>query len=368
MKAGLLDYVRKALHTLEKPIDATTLAVKRRFNLFEPVKVLAYRGFGNPRGVKLTGRVLEDREIGSATNDDPWWQNARAMTRRFMTYELAGVRVRASFLGEATEVTTDNDGYFEVRMAPPRPPRTEAVWHDLELRLLDRVTDEDRVTSTGKILIPPASASFGVISDVDDTILKSSATDLFRMAKLTFFNNAYTRTPFPKVAKFYRALEKGRDGSGPNPIFYVSSSAWNLYDLLEDFMRVHGIPSGPILLRDVGIDSNKLIKSGHDHKLDKIRDIFEYCPDLPFILIGDSGQRDPWLYREVARRYPGRIAAIYIRDIATRKREQVQEIAEELRRDGLEMLLVKDADEAARHALARGFVSDESAAELKQAS
>ena len=70
------------------------------------------------------------------------------------------------------------------------------------------------------------------------------------MAKLTLLHNAHTRLPFEGVAGFYQALQRGRDGEAYNPVFYVSNSPWNLYDLLEDFLDVHGIPRGPLLLRD----------------------------------------------------------------------------------------------------------------------
>jgi phosphatidate phosphatase APP1 len=226
------------------------------------------------------------------------------------------------------------------------------------------VTERDETTSTGKVLVPPDGAQFGVISDIDDTILQSSATDLFRMARLTFFNNAYTRTPFPKVSAFYRALERGAGGAGPNPIFYVSSSAWNLYDLLDDFLRVHDIPEGPILLRDLGLDSEKLIASGHDHKLEKIDEILSFYPRLAFLLIGDSGQRDPWIYREAVRRHPGRILAVYIRDVSSRRRDEIAAIANELAEEKVDMLLVQDAEAAARHAAANGLISDEALAEI----
>ena len=56
------------------------------------------------------------------------------------------------------------------------------------------------------------------------------------MSRTTFLNNARTRLPFAGVAEFYRSLQLGRNGKRNNPFFYVSSSPWNLYDLLKDFL------------------------------------------------------------------------------------------------------------------------------------
>jgi phosphatidate phosphatase APP1 len=81
-------------------------------------------------------------------------------------------------------------------------------------------------------------------------VLQSSVTNFLKMARMVLLGNAHTRLPFEGVAAFYRALQRGASGGEFNPIFYVSNSPWNLYDLLEDFMDVHGVPAGPLFLRD----------------------------------------------------------------------------------------------------------------------
>ena len=49
------------------------------------------------------------------------------------------------------------------------------------------------------------------------------------------------RIAFKGIGAFYRALELGGGAEVVNPIFYVSSSPWNLYDLLERFIELDGI-------------------------------------------------------------------------------------------------------------------------------
>ena len=118
------------------------------------------------------------------------------------------------------------------------------------------------------------------------------------------------------MAAFYQALQLGDTGKVFNPIFYVSSSPWNLYDLLTDFMDVHAIPTGPLFLQDFGLDRDKFISADHDeHKITHIERLLDLYPKLPFILIGDSGQADPEIYSTILEKYPTRILAIYIRDI-----------------------------------------------------
>ena len=134
----------------------------------------------------------------------------------------------------------------------------------------------------------------GVVSDLDDTVVQSRITNFLQAVRTMMLGNARTRLPFPGVAAFYRALERGSDGKRRNPIFYVSSSPWNIYDLIADFMQVQGIPAGPIQLRDWDITLSALSSNRHrDFKEPVIREILELNPTLPFILIGDNGQHDP---------------------------------------------------------------------------
>jgi phosphatidate phosphatase APP1 len=208
-----------------------------------------------------------------------------------------------------------------------------------------------------------------VISDIDDTVVETGVTKRLAMARTVFLGNARTRLPFKGVAAFYQALVEGVQAGGPNPIFFVSGSPWNLYDLLAEFMDLHDIPRGPLLLRDFGFDREKLLHAEtREHKLECIRPILDLYPGLSFLLIGDSGEQDPEIYREVVREYPGRVRAIYIRHVATApaRENEVLAIAREVREQGVAMLLVKDTEAASVHALAEGWIRPEKLSEVRQ--
>ncbi|MDQ2793738.1 MAG: DUF2183 domain-containing protein, partial [Bacteroidota bacterium] len=223
------------------------------------------------------------------------------------------------------------------------------------------------IATQAAVLVPPASAEFGVISDLDDTVFETSATNIFKMLGRVLFSNAQSKQPFAGVADFYRRLQRGRNGQPDNPFFYVSSSPWNLYDLLAEFLRLHDIPTGPLLLRDLsilrpktapppGITGSAAIHFAH--KLHEIDDILRTYPALPFILLGDSGQEDARIYREVVRRHPGRIRAIYIRDVQVPARAAlVGPVIEELGREEVPMVLVADYAAAATHAAELGLMA-----------
>lgn len=327
--------------------------VRRRRRHAGPVQLIAYRGMGTPEELLMRGRVLEDRGITPAAEDLSRWRNLRDNWRRFGSRELPGVRVVARFQSLAVETRTDEEGYFELRLAPPAPLDT-APWQIVRLEL-----PELGVNSVGQVLVPPATARLAVISDIDDTILQTYATDTLKMLRLTFLRNARTRLPFEGVAALYKALAAGAGGAEQNPFFYVSSSPWNLYDFLVEFMAFNGLPEGPFFLTDYGLDREKLIKQRHaDHKLAAIAAIAATYPQLPLLLIGDSGQHDPEIYLAAARAHPGRVAAIYIRHVSdARRADEVAALAAEARALAVPMLLAPDTAAAAEDAVRRRFIA-----------
>ena len=346
-------------HRIDRKIDSVKQRLADRFDRDDPIQILPFRGYGTPERIFLEGRILQDEPIGKAARDDSVWRNLGNTWKRFESDEVPGVRVEARFGDWTGEVATDEEGYFQLEICPEPPVvELERLWHGVDLTLADPRTGAP-ITARGEVLVPPLKARFGVISDIDDTVVETGVTRRLAMARTVFLRNAHTRLPFKGVAAFYDALHALRDGFGPNPVFFVSSSPWNLYDLLAEFMELQRIPKGPLLLRDFGVDAGKLLKTeNREHKLNRIRPLFTLYPDLPFILIGDSGEQDPEIYREVVREHPGRVLAIYIRDVAEKpaRDAQVQALAETVRREGVPLLLVPDTVAAAVHAAENGWI------------
>jgi phosphatidate phosphatase APP1 len=330
----------------------------------DPLLIIPYLGYATPKRIFLRGRVLEDEGIKSAAESDTIWQNLVNMYRRFESDEVPHATVRARFLERELTLTADHEGFFELHIPLDEPlPSHQQRW-DVHLELIEAPDRGElpSVEATGQIVVPSRNAQFAVVSDLDDTVLKTDAYNILKMARNTFFHNAYTRLPFKGVAAFYRALKIGSTPDTDNPIFYVSSSPWNLYDLIADFFAVRDIPMGPIFLRDAGLSRREGFGTHALHKRRYIEMLMEDYPDIPFILIGDSGQHDPEIYRHIVDKYPDRIAAIYIRDVnnSARRDAQVQALISEVLEHDVEMLLVPDTLAAAEHAALRGFITAQS--------
>ena len=364
--AALKDFLLSTLNNVEHFVDHNSFYVKRRLNLLDPILIQTYLGFGNRQKFFVNGRVLESKGVETPEEGASAWQNMKTMLHRYDSDEIAHVRVKASFRGQEQVLETSAEGYFQGVFENFGELEDGKYWHEVELELLDDLKEDQPVVKAKAMVLIPQESEFGVISDVDDTILVSHSADFIKKIQLTFLHNAKTRVPFEGVAAFYQALQQGSDQQQFNPIFYVSSSPWNLYDLLKHFCEANEIPEGPFMLRDIGLTDQRLIRSSHEkHKVAQITKIFDTFPDMKFILVGDSGQKDPEIYEGLTDKYAQNILGIYIRDVTPDKRdEEVRQIAGRVKKKGIEMILARDTLEAARHAVENMWVHEACIAEV----
>ncbi|HEU4924771.1 MAG TPA: phosphatase domain-containing protein [Burkholderiales bacterium] len=301
---------------------------------------MPYLGYGTRERLLVCGRVLEEEGFTPAADADSRWRNLVRFWKRLESDEVPLARLRARFFGRESESVSDGEGYFRLAIAP-RGRLGPGVWQEVELEL----QGEEAVRATARVLVPSRRARFGVISDIDDTIVASHVGNKVRMILTAVLSNARTRKPFPGVAAFYRALH-----AGVNPFFYISKSPWNLYAPLLEYLEIQELPLGPLLLRDIGLRPEK------EHKRKAIEDILATYPKLKFILIGDSGEEDPEIYSAVVHRHPDRIRAIYIRSVNQKRISQIEKLAQEVSRTGCQLVLAKEAEQAAAHAAAEGLI------------
>ena len=104
------------------------------------------------------------------------------------------------------------------------------------------------------------------------------------------------------------------------------------------------------------------------HKEPLIREILDLYSDMPFILIGDSGQHDPEIYRTITHEYRGRILAIYIRNVDANPERSaaIQALAEEVLLAGSSLILADDTAAAAKHAAEHGWIAADALASIHE--
>lgn len=343
----LLRWTQKA----ESSIDNWRNRVGKHKN---PLMIQPYLGFGNAQRVFLRARVLEDKGEEDARADDSAWTNFRRTMQRFASSEVPHACISVELQGKSINLHADEEGYIEVWLELSHPLASGTT---VKLAAsLQKPASTPPVTAILPIYIPDARATFMIISDIDDTILQSKVTRAWQMMQHTFLKNAHSRLPFVGVAQLYRALTQSAEVT--RPIFYVSSSPWNLYPMLTRFMELNAIPQGALNLRDWGISDEEFLPTAHkNYKLEALERIMDCYPKMPVLLLGDNGQQDPEIYQQLVQRYPDRVLGIYIREVSQKK--DVEIIAQKVRSQGVAFTLVKDSLELAEHALGQGWLEQE---------
>jgi phosphatidate phosphatase APP1 len=163
--------LRGLISNIDTLSDEARIRVRRLCGMADPLRILSYLGYGTRKTLFLSGRVLEDEGCPPVQDSDTAWDNAVNFYKRLASDEVPGARLCARFRGQEQHTTADAEGYFRVAFHPA-VSLPDRLWHDVELELLHPPSRTgQRVQTFGQVLVPPPSAEFGVISDIDDTVL-----------------------------------------------------------------------------------------------------------------------------------------------------------------------------------------------------
>lgn len=231
--------------------------------------------------------------------------NLMARLKPFMTNPLVSTPITIFFYDEKTSVsrtvTTNEAGHFTMRASLDFIPTHVRVLASEHLS----ATEEVKITQ-------PKGVS--VISDVDDTIKHSSigagAREIFRNA---FIRDLGDLT-IDGVKEWYNTMYDM--GAG---IHYVSNSPWQLFPVMVSFFRMAGLPPGSYHLKQYSGMLQGIFEPVAERKKGTLDKIMRDFPDRRFILIGDSGEADLEVYTDVVMSNPGKVLAIFIRDVTTPK-------------------------------------------------
>ncbi len=327
----------------------------------DPLQIIAFQSYGTSGHLYCRGRALEDEDIDQKKGG---FFNLLINTwKRFRTDEIKNTSIILNLHnGKTIFSQTDEKGYFLIDEASENLDRqtNEEGWLNFELSYSEKfpqylIQKENRFP--GEMLIPAIDSDFGVISDIDDTILHTGIVSVLKwqVLKNTVFKRPGKRLPLEGAPEFYNLLHRGKTGAKANPMFYVSHSPWNLYHYLEFFLKKNNFPKGPILLRTFTNPFSRKAKPEKPQKQKEIMNILKTYPQLSFILIGDSGEHDPDIYIEIAEAHPERILAIYLRSVKHKKRMiRVKGLFSNY--ETVPVLLVESSDEAVEHARKSGFI------------
>jgi phosphatidate phosphatase APP1 len=267
--------------------------------------------------VRTTGSTFDDDRIAPLQKRASWNQpadmnaaelaeaNARLMARlrHFLAVPMANTPISVFFyndqISKQRTVYTDGSGHFSMSASLDFVPTHV------------RILASDKLSATEQVIVTD-SQGISVISDIDDTIkhsaISSGAREIFRN---TFIRELDDLT-IDGVKEWYSAMEQ--QGA---KFHYVSNSPWQLYPVISKYFALAGLPPGSFHLKQYSGMLQGIFEPVAERKkvtLDKIARDF---PDRNFILIGDSGEADLEVYTDFVLENPGRVAAVFIRDVTT---------------------------------------------------
>ncbi|MDZ7853671.1 MAG: phosphatase domain-containing protein [Halomonas sp.] len=344
-------FMRRLVYTLAKPM--------KRDHGHGGLVVHPYRGYGSRERVFLMGRVYRQVGLGRVIPRRGILRDLADVVRRITRRGQANATVEVRLGEDSATVTTDHDGYFHIQLPLSGNLPKEECWHHADLQV--RARKETPVRTTTEVFIPVPETDLLVISDIDDTVMYTGVAHKLGMLYRLFVEKPHRRTAFPGVASLYQALHRGADEQGQRPILYVSRGPWAIYEVLETFFQLNRIPVGPILfLREWGLSlRHPWPRRAEDHKQAVITRMLALFEGIPCILVGDSGQHDPEVYKRIVEEHPGRIEEIYIRRVDDKpdRERAIEALRDQIRHTRCELILAADSLLMAEHAHARGYIS-----------
>lgn len=244
-----------------------------------------------------TGNDLTEAELAVANT------NLMARIAPFMTTPMVSLPMTIFFYNETKSqsrtVMTNEAGHFIIRAALDFIPTHVRVLANEQLSTIQEV----------KITEP---TGVSLISDVDDTIKRSNisggAREIFRN---TFIRDLKDLT-VDGVPEWYNQMH-----SLGVSIHYCSNSPWQLYPVLASYLKIMGFPTGSLHLKQYTGMLQGIFEPVAERKKTTLDRLLRDFPERKFILVGDSGEADLEVYTELALQNPGRVLAVFIRDVTT---------------------------------------------------
>lgn len=257
--------------------------------------VIPFTGYGTSGWVRVLGRVVL-RKPGTPRAD-------RAASfrgwRSFVSIPVSGAPVDVVVDGTRTSIRSDRGGVLDAAI----PAELAPGWTEVSLSIAG-----DEVEAPVFVVGP--KVRFGVISDVDDTVMVTTLPRPFLAAWNTFVVNEHARRPVAGMAVLYTLLRQEHPGS---PVIYLSTGAWNVVPTLTRFLSRNVYPRGALLLTDWGPTHDSWFRNGQEHKASSLERLAREFPHISWLLIGDDGQHDERIYGDFAAAHPENVTAVAIR-------------------------------------------------------
>lgn len=294
--------------------------------------LLAYPGLGYPAGNRWRLEVggvawrtpivfnrrqkMMIRMLGGVMHASPDEMQGEVFRTRITPFMASAGKRKAiivSVLGKSfrLEKKTKRNGHFKGRIEVDREIVEAAK---VESNMADMLPyevgfEDDSVEPVRGWIHLYQRDGISVVSDIDDTIKHSEVKDKRKLLANTFLREFRSVPGMSDVYQNWAA-------SGAS-FHYVSSSPWQLFESLSEMNEEFSFPNGTMHLRNFRLRDQflKKVLIRQKGKASTIRGLMKFMPERDFVLIGDSGEKDPKIYSKVCRKFPGRVKGVFIREL-----------------------------------------------------
>ncbi|MCU1634101.1 MAG: uncharacterized protein JWM61_2753 [Micrococcaceae bacterium] len=269
--------------------------------------IIPYTGYGTTAWVRVLARVVlaDPRDTGGGADSGPLKPIQEGMRgwRNFTSAPVAHAVMHVTVGDTVHDVQADRGGVVDARI----PVSLDAGWHTITLQ-----SGSSRAVEA-PVRVVADGTDFGVVSDIDDTVMVTALPRPFLAAWNTFVLDEHARTATPGMAVLYERIVRTLPSA---PVLYLSTGAWNVAPTLSRFLSRNLYPAGPKLLTDWGPTRDRWFRSGQEHKRISLERLAEEFPGVKWLLVGDDGQHDEAIYSAFAQRHPQNVRAIAIRQLS----------------------------------------------------
>lgn len=255
-------------------------------------------------------------------NDDDFWHKISG----FCVDHIHEKRVKISFNGLELALPASSEagmisGLIELTDEYIQSLKSSNGW------ITYKAISEDNREFYGNVQLENPSGTL-IISDIDDTIKITENYENTRTVLNNTFNSPYY-APLG-MGDLLADLTSRKSSS----IHYLTGSPWQLYQPLREFFENENFQKGPFQMQTVRINplSSEFFeyfigdhqKLNEELKKNYIRQLINDFPEKTFILLGDSGEKDPEIYGWAVKNFPNQIEKIYIRNVTDEKTENIR--------------------------------------------
>src|SRR5919112_1036045 len=260
--------------------------------------VVPHTGYGSTDWIRVLGRVLltkgPSRPASEPTGLRGW--------RNFINVPVENATVEVHAGNSVQTVQADYSGIIDAVVEVDLSPG----WHEIGL------SSENSSVAPAKMFVVDPEVRFGMVSDIDDTVMVTALPRPFLAAWHTFVVNEHARATTPGMPVLYERLTQQHPGA---PVIYLSTGDWTVAPSLTQFLSQNLCPAGALLLTDWGPTADRWFRSGREHKRTSLERLAREFPEIKWLLIGDDGQHDESIYGDFVRQHADRVAAVCIRQL-----------------------------------------------------